>query len=89
MWWYANMKVIPVKLPFDYIWTSAQPETKGIQETPFILACSNIDYLRCGNIKFNYQLLRLRYQKYGTHQRSATLEWAIRKHLNRSFLHFN
>ena len=26
------MKVIPVKLPFDYIWTSAQPETKGIQE---------------------------------------------------------
>ena len=23
------------------------------QETPFIIACSNIDYLRFGNVKFN------------------------------------
>jgi hypothetical protein len=31
----------------------------NIQETPFILACSNIDYLRFGNVKFNDKSLTL------------------------------
>jgi hypothetical protein len=34
--------------------------TKTSQETPFVTACTNIDYLRCGNVKFNDKLLTLR-----------------------------
>jgi len=30
-----------------------------LQKTPFILACSNIDYLRFGNVKFNDKSLTL------------------------------
>ncbi|MFT5700415.1 MAG: hypothetical protein ACI8ZB_003289 [Desulforhopalus sp.] len=32
---------------------------KDLQETPFVTACSNIDYLRSGNIKFNDKSLTL------------------------------
>ena len=31
-----------------------------VQETPFILACSNINYLRFGNVKFADKSLTLR-----------------------------
>jgi hypothetical protein len=36
-----------------------------IQEAPFILACSNIDYLRFGNVKFNNKSLTLCGQEQG------------------------
>ena len=36
-----------------------------IQETPLIFACSNIDYLRSGNVKFNDKSLTLCNQEEG------------------------
>jgi hypothetical protein len=36
---------------------------KDLQETPFVTACSNIDYLRFGNVKFNDKSLTLNDQE--------------------------
>ena len=39
------------------------PSQLSLQETPFVVACTNIDYLRLGNVKFNDKSLTLRDQE--------------------------
>ncbi len=49
------------------------PETVTLQETPFILAYSNIGYLRFANVKFNAKSQSLRDQEQSQPDNLATI----------------
>jgi len=54
-----NLRFYPDELQLGWNRQIGRPENRDKQEAPFVVAFSNIDYLRFGNVKLNDKSLTL------------------------------